>query len=154
MTGPLRVPMHAPAARRRRVDRGASTLEAAILTPALLLIIGLAIVAMRISVADQAVEAAAHDAARAASIARTQTEAQQAARDAALNALSQQGLNCNPTVQPDTSQFSRPIGETAVVTVTVICDVKLSDIGMPGLPGDHVITATFTSYLDQFRGRS
>jgi Flp pilus assembly protein TadG len=139
---------------RRVRDRGASTLEMAILAPGLLLIIGMAIVAMRIEVADQAVEAAAHDAARAASISRTQAEAWNAARDAALNELSQQGLHCVPDVNPDTSQFARPIGETAVVTVTVICDERLSDIGMPGLPGHKRITATFTSYLDQFRGRS
>jgi Flp pilus assembly protein TadG len=139
---------------RRGRDRGASTLEVAILAPGLLLVIGMAIVAMRIEVADQAVEAAAHDAARAASISRTQVEAEQAARDAALNELSQQGLHCKPQVNPDTSQFARPIGVTAVVTVTVICDEKLSDIGMPGLPGHKRITATFTSYLDQFRGRS
>jgi Flp pilus assembly protein TadG len=139
---------------RRARDRGASTLEMAILAPGLLLIIGMAIVAMRIEVADQAVEAAAHDAARAASISRTGDDAYAAARAAAMNELDQQGLHCNPVVQPDTSQFSRPIGEPAVVTVTVTCDEKLSDIGMPGLPGHKRITATFTSYLDQFRGRS
>jgi Flp pilus assembly protein TadG len=135
-------------------DRGASTLEMAILAPVLLMMIGMAVVAMRIQVADQAVEAAAHDAARAASISRTQSEAQQNSLDAALNQLRQQGLNCNPTVTPDTSQFGRPIGETAVVTVTVVCDVSLSDLGLPGVPGHKEITATFTSYLDQFRGRS
>ena len=56
-----------PAGRGRRVpavpwlrdDCGASTLEAAILAPVLLLLIGMAVVAMRIQVADQAVESAA-----------------------------------------------------------------------------------------------
>jgi len=49
-------------------------------------------------------------------------------------------LNCNrgPTVVPDTSQFQRPIGETAVVTVTVTCVVPLNDVGLPGLPGGPV----------------
>ncbi|HEY7173717.1 MAG TPA: TadE/TadG family type IV pilus assembly protein, partial [Micromonosporaceae bacterium] len=70
-------------------DRGASTLEMAILAPVLLMMIGMAVVAMRIQVADQAVEAAAHDAARAASISRTRSEAQQSSLDAALNQLRQ-----------------------------------------------------------------
>jgi hypothetical protein len=122
----------------------------------MLLLIGLAVVAMRIEVASQAVEAAAHDAARAASISRTQAEARTAAMDAATSALSQQSLSCKPapSVDPDTTQFGRPIGETAVVTVTVTCIVKLSDVGMPGLPGTTRLSSTFTSYLDQFRGRS
>jgi Flp pilus assembly protein TadG len=139
-----------------RSDRGASAIEAAILAPVLLMLIGLAVVAMRIEVASQAVEAAAHDAARAASISRTQGEAYAAAKDAATNALSQQSLDCvpAPTVEPDTSQFGRPIGETAVVTVRVTCIVKLSDVGIPGMPGTKRLSSTFTSYLDQFRGRS
>ena len=139
-----------------RRDRGASTLEAAILAPVLIMLIGVAVVSMRIEVASQAVESAAHDAARAASISRTRAEADSAALDAANNALSQQSLNCDPApqVDPDTDQFGRPIGETAVVTVTVTCVVKLDDIGLPVLPGTKTLTATFTSYLDQFRGRS
>jgi Flp pilus assembly protein TadG len=141
---------------RARGDRGASTLEAAILAPVLLMLIAVAVMSMRIEVAAQAVESAAHDAARAASISRTRTEADTAARNAANDALSQQDLTCNrgPTVVPDTSQFRRPIGETAVVTVTVTCVVPLNDVGLPGLPGTKTLTATFTSYLDQFRGRS
>jgi Flp pilus assembly protein TadG len=143
-------------ARVARDDRGASTLEAAILAPVLLMLIAVAVISMRIEVAAQAVESAAHDAARAASISRTQTEADTAARNAADDALSQQDLTCTrgPTVVPDTSQFQRPIGETAVVTVTVTCVVPLDDVGLPGLPGTKTLTATFTSYLDQFRGRS
>ena len=141
---------------RVRSDRGASTLEAAILAPVLLMLIAVAVISMRIEVAAQAVESAAHDAARAASISRTQAEADAAALNAANDALSQQDLTCTrgPTVVPDTSQFQRPIGETAVVTVTVTCVVPLNDVGLPGLPGTKTLTATFTSYLDQFRGRS
>ena len=139
-----------------RRDQGASALEAAILAPVLLMLIGVAVVSMRIEVAEQAVESAAHDAARAASISRTQAEADVAARDAADAALSQQSLNCvnGATVVPDTSQFQRPIGETAVVTVVVTCRVELADVGLPLLPGSKTLTSTFTSYLDQFRGRS
>ena len=137
-------------------DRGASAIEAAILAPVILMLIGVAVMSMRLEVASQAVESAAHDAARAASISRTQVEADGAAQDAANAALSQQSLNCvdGAKVVPDTSQFQRPIGETAVVTVTVTCVVRLDDVGLPGLPGTKALTATFTSYLDQFRGRS
>ena len=156
-TAPLRRCRHRKTVVARvRGDRGASTLEAAILAPVLLMLIAVAVISMRIEVAAQAVESAAHDAARAASISRTQAEADTAALNAANDALSQQDLTCTrgPTVVPDTSQFQRPIGETAVVTVTVTCVVPLNDVGLPGLPGTKTLTATFTSYLDQFRGRS
>jgi Flp pilus assembly protein TadG len=155
--------VHAARRRRRRRaliwlrrDLGASAIEAAILAPVLLMLIGVAVMSMRLEVAAQAVESAAHDAARAASISRSQVEADSAARDAANAALSQQSLNCvdGAKVAPDTSQFQRKIGETAVVTVTVTCVVKLDDVGLPGVPGTKALTATFTSYLDQFRGRS
>ncbi len=56
--------------RERGTDRGSATIELAVLAPALLALLGLVIVAGRISVAGSAVEQAAASAARAASIAR------------------------------------------------------------------------------------
>jgi len=58
-----------------RRDAGSSALEITVLAPVLLFIFAMAITAMRIEVADQAIESAAHDAARAASISRTEDQA-------------------------------------------------------------------------------
>jgi Flp pilus assembly protein TadG len=144
-------------ARRRAANRddGVATIEVAILGPALLILITLAILAMRIEIAGEAVDTSAHDAARAASISRNGTDAQAAALAAARTTLSADGLSCaSLTVTVDTSQFSRPIGQQAAVTATVTCDVDLARLAIPGLPGDKVITSTFTSEIDRYGGRS
>jgi len=139
---------------RHRRDRGSASLETVVLAPPLLLLIGLAAVGMRVQDAKSAIEAAAYDAARAASISRTTGTAQSRASTAADIALSQGGLRCaNLSVSVNTAEFARPVGQPANVYVTVTCDVILADLGVPGLPGTRRLTATFTSPLDLYRGR-
>ena len=141
--------------RQRLSDRGSAAIEAAILAPPLLALIGVAIIGGRIQVAGGAVEAAAHDAARAASISRTAAQAQVDARTAAAATLGQQGLHCaNLTVNVDTSGFAVPVGQPAAVAVSVTCVVTFSDVVVDGLPGSKPITQTFVSVLDTFRTRT
>jgi Flp pilus assembly protein TadG len=141
--------------RRWPRDDGASAVEVAILAPALLLLISLAIVAMRIEVAGEAVDASAHDAARAASISRNGADAKTAALDAANTTLKRDGLICRSlTVNVDTSEFSRPLGEPASVRATVTCVVNLSDVSIPGMAGTRTMRSTFDSPIDQYGGRS
>ena len=64
-------------------ERGSSVVEVVILAPALGLFLALIIAGGRVAVAHQAVEASAAEAARAASIARTQGQAQASAEAAA-----------------------------------------------------------------------
>jgi Flp pilus assembly protein TadG len=136
-------------------EEGSIAVEVAILMPAFLLLVAVAAVIGRQTVADTAVEGAAHDAARAASIARTAGTARTAAEQAAREVLADQGLHCDPvTVTVDASQFGRPVGQPATVTATVTCAVSFSDIAVPGLPGNRTISATFTSPLDIYRSRS
>jgi Flp pilus assembly protein TadG len=140
---------------RMGFDGGSAAIEAAILAPPLLALIGLAIVGGRIQVAGGAIEAAAHDAARAASIARTAGQAQADARAAAAATLSQQGLHCAAlTVAVDTSGFSVPVGQPATVGVSITCVVDFSDLVADGLPGSKNLNASFVSALDTFRTRS
>jgi Flp pilus assembly protein TadG len=80
--------------RRRHRDRGSSSVELAILAPALLAMILLAIGAMRVEIAGQSVDASAHDAARAASIAHNGADAQATALAAANDTLAEDGLQC------------------------------------------------------------
>lgn len=79
--------------------RGSVSVEVAVLAPAFLALLMLAGVAGRVAVADEAVEAAAHDAARAASIARDAGTAESAARTAARRQLDWRGLNCTSAPQ-------------------------------------------------------
>jgi Flp pilus assembly protein TadG len=139
--------------RKRDREAGNAALELVVLAPVLLFLLGLVIAAGRTSVAQGSVAAAARDAARQASISLTPAAAQAAALSSATAALSQDGLDCDPVVSVDTSQFSVPVGEPASVTATVTCAVRLSDLLVPGLPGSKTLTATFTSPLDPYRER-
>lgn len=135
-------------------DRGSVAVETAILLPAFLILIVLAIVVGRTTIAQNAVDLAAHDAARAASISRTADVARSAALAAAGGTLTRQGIGCGPlTVAVDTAGFSRPVGEPAAVTVTVTCVVSLADVAPPGAPASRTLSASFTSPLDRYRGR-
>ena len=61
--------------RKRDRERGSATIEAVIIVPAFMLFIALIIAAGRVQMARQSVDAAAAEAARAASISRTAAEA-------------------------------------------------------------------------------
>lgn len=138
----------------RRGDAGNAALELVILAPVILFLLGLVIAAGRTSVARGSVAAAARDAARQASISLTPQAAETAALASAQAALRQDGLDCDPLVRVDTSQFtSVRVGEPATVTATVTCQVPLSDLLVPGLPGSVQLGSTFKSPLDPFRER-
>jgi Flp pilus assembly protein TadG len=128
--------------------------EAVVGVPAFLLFLALILLAGRVAVAKQAVQAAANDAARAASITRTQSEAAGAATSSASATLANQGLTCTQRrVAVDTSGFTRPPGTPATVAATVTCAVALSDLALPGVPGSTRVTATVRSPLDTYRER-
>ena len=104
--------------------------------------------------AHQGVQSAAADAARSASIARTQGGAQTEGNTAAATSLANQHVNCvTTTVSVDTSGFASPVGTPAKISATVTCDVNLSDLFLPGVPGSKAITATMSSPLDTYRER-
>lgn len=128
--------------------------EAVILAPVLLLLLGFAIYAGRVSTAGQSVEQAAAAAARTASIARTAGTAQSTADTAARDTLTQQGLGCTTTtVVVDTTGFARPVGAAATVTATVTCVLDTSSLA-PGIPGTRTVTGTAVSPLDTYRSRT
>ncbi|GAA3743957.1 hypothetical protein GCM10022225_29490 [Plantactinospora mayteni] len=150
-------------------DRGSVSVETAILTPAFLALVALAGVAGRTAVAHEAIEVAAHDAARAASISRTAGDGRDAARAAVLSRLDAEGLACSDepeldfagTVNGQRAGFDEVyvtgLGTDASVVVTVTCDVSVRDLRMPLLPGVRTystVEATFASPLDRYRGRA
>ncbi|WP_018587054.1 TadE/TadG family type IV pilus assembly protein [Salinispora arenicola] len=149
-------------------DRGSVSVEVAILAPAFIALLVLAGVAGRTAVAAEAVEAAAHDAARAASISRDAGTAGQRARDAAVRQLDWRGLSCTGTPTVDLSgavngqatsfaaAFRSSVGQQASVTVRLTCTVDLSDLrleALPGMPSSRRVSASFTSPLDRYRSR-
>lgn len=143
-----------------RVDRGSVSIEVAILTPVFVLLVTLAAVAGRSTLAQNAIEVAAHDAARAASISRTAAAADANARQAVDESLRSQGLDCAAlTVQTDVADFDTPVGPPAnpadppVVSVRITCLLSFTDLPMPGVPDEARLSAAFTSPLDWYRSR-
>ncbi|MFI7033573.1 pilus assembly protein [Microbispora hainanensis] len=134
-------------------ERGSATLELVVLAPALLALIALVVLTGRIATAYSAVESAARDAARRASIARAPAEARRAATTSAAAALRREGLRCAPSIAVDTSGFSRQVGTPAQVVARVTCTVQLGDL-LPGLPGQKTVRASFASPIDPYRGRA
>lgn len=141
--------------RRRLCDeRGSIPVETVIVVPALTLFLLLIVAAGRLALAHTAVESAAADAARSASLARTSGEAHRNASSIATSTLTNQGVPCRQTnVAVNTAGFNVPVGLPADVSATVSCDVDMSGLtGLPGLPS-YRVQATMTSPLDTYRGR-
>ena len=137
-----------------RDERGSAAIEAAVGLPAFALFVGLIILGGRTATTHSAVEAAAADAARSASIVRTATEAKADAKAAAQSSLANQEIHClSVTVSVDVSDFSKTVGQGGSVSATVECLLDLGDLSVPGVPGSRLIKATGTSPLDTFRER-
>ncbi|MGC4756817.1 TadE/TadG family type IV pilus assembly protein [Micromonospora trifolii] len=152
----------------RTAERGSVSIEVAVLAPAFIALMVLAGVVGRSAVAAEALEAAAHDAARAASISRNADVAKDEAREAAQKQLDWHGLACTNNLEPEftgkspgnasnfNDAFSSSVGSNATVTVTIRCTVSFKDITLDVLPGMEIekeISAQFTSPLDRYRSR-
>jgi Flp pilus assembly protein TadG len=137
-------------------DAGSSAVELCIFAASIFALIAIIALGGRIMIVGDAVQSAAAEAARAASISRTEGEAQTAAAGGAAAIFANSDLTCAATsVRVDTAGFSAPVGTAATVTATVECEIALDDLMLlPGLPGSHRISSTMTSPLDTYRGRS
>ncbi|MEV5542041.1 TadE family protein [Saccharopolyspora shandongensis] len=140
---------------RRFSDEGSASVELAVLTPMLLMLLALVIAGARMVTTDLAVEHAATAAARSASLARTPAAAHAAATRTGTHALAEQNLTCaGLQLTADTRGFGQP-GASGTVTVTLRCAVPLADLtGIPGLPASIPLRAVFTSPVDPYRSRS
>ena len=140
---------------RLRGDRGSEAIQAAIVTPLLIGFLCMAIAAGRLVISGGKVDAAAEDAARAASIQRTPAAAQAAADTAAAKSLNDQGIRCTATsVHVDTGGLAVPVGQVGYVHVTVTCTVDWSDLLLPGAPGHKTLSSSATSTVDAYRSRA
>jgi Flp pilus assembly protein TadG len=134
-------------------EDGNMAVSMAIIIPVVMLIAGLMLVGGYLATSSGAVQTAANEAARAASIARTSGTANSSATSTATSTLANSGTPCSSTqVSANTAGFNTPIGQPGEVSVTVTCVVPLIDL--PGIPASRSITATGTSVVDAYRGRS
>ena len=132
-------------------ERGSAAVEITLLTPLLVIMLLFVVFLGRVTEAQAVISDAAHQAARAASIAPTPAAATAQAQQAAATALSGRGLACQHfTVTMDLGGFT-PGG---TVRATVTCTTGLSDLALLDVPGSRTLSATFTSVIDTYRSES
>lgn len=152
MTRQPRPHVDVTATRRCRDECGSVAIEAVVGLPAFALFIALIVMGGRVEVTRQAIEAAAFDGARTASLERTGPDAAAAARASVATSLA--GLPCSSSsVVVDAAGYDAPLGTTVLVGVTVRCRVGLADLSLPGVPGHRLITETAFSPVDAYRER-
>lgn len=137
-----------------RTQRGSAVaIEATIIIPALVLLVGLVILLARDALTQQAIGSAASQAARAASLERSPHTARLAADSAAASALEDADVSCGRRqIMTNTAGLSAPLGIPASVSVTVSCHVPV-DIALPGFPQHRKFSETRQSPVDTYRGR-
>ena len=135
-------------------ERGSVSVELALLAPALLLLLSLAVFAGRTQIAEGAVQEAARAAAREASLTRDAATAAALASAQAERTLAAQDLRCeSTTIDVDTAGFQAQLGQPGDVTVSITCVVGMADLLAPGLPGSVTVEASFISPVDAYRER-
>ena len=123
-------------------------MELVVLTP-VLLVLALAVIAFgRVAEARQQVVEAARAGAEAAAVEPDRASAGTAAAAEAAVGTSGHVRTCSDRqVLTDSSHFY-PGG---FVTVTVVCQVPLADVALPGMPGATTVRASSTAPIDPYR---
>ncbi|WP_243793808.1 TadE/TadG family type IV pilus assembly protein [Saccharopolyspora gloriosae] len=136
-------------------DAGSASVELAVLTPMVLVMLAVVIAGGRIVGAHAALDTATTAAARAASLARTTPAAHAAATTTARDTLAQEDVHCGQqSLDVDTGAFNTAPGTSGAVVVRASCTVALDDLALPAMPGSIPLHSEFTSPLDPFRGRT
>jgi Flp pilus assembly protein TadG len=131
--------------RLRRDDRGEGALDISVMAvcffvPCVLLLV----YAGRMNAGHAAVESAARHAARTISISRDPTLALGVAEDDAAVTVRLGSAMC------ESMDFTPVVGD-GEVTVTVTCQVDLSELALLPVPGTATVSATATEVIDRHR---
>lgn len=131
---------------------GAASVEAAIVTVAIGLLLMFGLAAGRLTAAEAAAGQAAEAAARLGSAPRDPVEARAVATGEVTRVLAAQHVSC-ADLDVDIEVPDSPVGTPSSARAQVRCSVRWSDLGLPGAPGTHEIVAAFTSTIDRYRER-
>ena len=137
--GPVR-----PRCRRRMDERGSAQVELVVLAVVSFLFVAMIVFAGRLNVGSAHAEAAARSAARTISVARNPESAVGDARSAAEQTVEVGSAMCRSMgfdygITPDE------------VTVTIDCEVDLSEATLLEVPGSMNVSATASEVIDQYR---
>lgn len=127
-------------------ERGSASVELAILTPLVGLLLAGVVAVGRVQHARADVEAAAAMAARELALSRDPNSRLGPAQAIAAETLDTDGPSCTAV------GFHATIGDTTV-EVTVSCTVSVQDAALLPLPGSMTVTATASEVRDQWRER-
>ncbi|MFB6722260.1 TadE/TadG family type IV pilus assembly protein [Kribbella sp. NPDC056345] len=134
---------------RLRGDRGTMALEMVVLAPILLLLFMFLLAAGRYFQTTALAESAARDGARAASMSRSQTDAQVRVNDAVTRTMGQAVKSCKESAS---GIITTTLAAGAPLSVEVTCTIDYRDLSFLGLGGDTTVTKRFTSSVDPYRG--
>jgi TadE-like protein len=128
-------------------DRGSLSVELVIIVPMLLLMLALVYGFARVAQTNQTFEAGVRDAARAATQARSKTQALQVAEASLRDSLGPGAADCLDSLDVDI-----PGGYQMgyIITVDASCSYALGNL-VPGVPGRVQVNASFASPLDPNR---
>ncbi|WP_079124561.1 TadE/TadG family type IV pilus assembly protein [Streptomyces sp. NBRC 110611] len=124
-------------------------MELVLVTPLLMVVLLVVVALGRLADARLVVTDAAHQAARAASLARTEHAARAQAARAAATALQEAGATCR---HPRVSLSTSGLNPGANVAAKVSCIADLSHLTHTWAPGHVPLTGTAFSVVDSFRG--
>jgi len=136
-------------------QRGAVSVEVALLVPVLVLVAAGATVGWRLWWAGGQVQAAAEAGARAASVAANAQLASQNVTAIVKSDLETAGVHCQDlTISPDLAAVNLPPGVAGTVRVQVQCAVSLNDLLLP-VPGSISVGGSAEEAIDVYsrRGR-
>jgi Flp pilus assembly protein TadG len=134
---------------RRRGDSGALSVEYVIVAPMILLLFALIYAMGLVAQVDGVLDAGTRDAARAASLAGSYTEATTAATNIVKDELGGASPSCLGSLKVQVLPEGRfDPGET--ITVRTSCSYDLHD-KISGLPGSVTVTSQFASMIDPNR---
>lgn len=136
-------------------DRGSMSVELVVIAPALVLMLLLIGAGGRWVESHGALDGAARDAARAASVGRTAEDADTLAHQAAQADLSTSGWCDGGTVAVGVNGFpaTATIAQGTDITVTVSCSVNMAPFTMLGFRAATPVTAQAVAPLDPFMCR-
>ncbi|MEU6572555.1 TadE/TadG family type IV pilus assembly protein [Streptomyces sp. NPDC046805] len=123
-------------------------MELVLVTPLLVLVFLVVVTFGLLADARLVVSDAAHQAARAGSLARTEKDARAQAERAAGAALREAGASCT---RPSVRLATGGLAPGATVTARVSCTADLGSLSHSGLPGHVPLADTAFSVVDTFR---
>ncbi|MCL2490800.1 MAG: pilus assembly protein [Propionibacteriaceae bacterium] len=138
---------------KRRDQRGAVSVEVALLVPVFVLVAAGATAGWRLWWAGGQVQAAAEAAARAASVASNSQAASQVVATVVTADLETAGVHCQDvSISQDVAAVNLPPGVPGTVRVQVSCAVGLSDLLLP-MPGSITVRSSADEAIDIYGRR-